>query len=455
MFKPKYDYDIIVIGLGPAGMAVSIMGSEMGLKVCGIEKNKIGGECMNVGCIPSKSLISMAKRGLPYPHPFQKIQEYISYINDKKTMKMFQKVELLLGKGEASFIDKHTVAIGEKNISAKKIFICTGTRPQVPLFPGVENIKYLTNENIFNLEKIPKSMIIVGGGAIACEMAQAFARLGTTITIIIRGPRLMWRENKEATDIIEQTFIEEGITILREQTPALFEQKKNSIIMHTDKNEPVKAEQVLFACNRKMNFKSLKLDNAKIKYSDKRITVNNHLQTNIKNIYAVGDCNGHYQLSHAAMHQGMIALMHNMHFSKKFKKFVVPWTVFTEPQFSHVGMNEKQLKEKNIKYDTIKVNYSDYGAAIAEDVPKGFVKVFVSSLGKIYGAYIIGKGSGEMINELGLAIQKKIRIHDIMMLQHSFPTMSFLIKRVSEEWMMKKMQSEFIKKMCRLLFRLT
>lgn len=447
----KYDYDIITIGLGPAGMAVSIMGSEMGLRVCAIEKNKIGGECMNVGCIPSKSLISMAKNKTS--NPFRKIHEYIKYINDKKTLKMFKKVDLILEQGAAYFIDKHTIAVGEKTITARKIFICTGTRPSVPKFKGIDSIEYLTNENLFSLEKAPESMTIIGGGAIACEMAQAFALMGTKITIIIRGPRLMWREDQEATDIIEQTFEEEGITILRQQSPTLFENNENNISIHTDKKNIIKTEKVLFACSRKMSFESLKLENVGINYSDKGIRINNRLQTNIKNIYAVGDCNGQHQLSHSAMHQGMIALMNSLILRKNFRKFVVPWTVFTTPQFSHVGMNERQLQNKNIKYETIKVKYEDYGAAIAENVSVGFVKVFVSKFGKVYGAYIIGEGSGEMINELGLAIQKKIRMHDIMMLQHSFPTMSFLIKRISEEWMLQKMKPNFIKKLCRLLFR--
>jgi len=191
----KYDFDLICIGLGPAGMAVSIMGAEMGLKVCGIEKNKIGGECMNVGCIPSKSLIRIAK----YRHsflklkemglseglmpkingPFSKINNYLDYISEKKTLKMFDKVELILGKGEASFIDSHTVRVGERNITAQRIFIATGTEPLVPPIDGISDIDILTNQNIFKLPKIPESMTIIGGGAIGCEMAQAFTRLGT------------------------------------------------------------------------------------------------------------------------------------------------------------------------------------------------------------------------------------------------------------------------------------
>jgi pyruvate/2-oxoglutarate dehydrogenase complex dihydrolipoamide dehydrogenase (E3) component len=471
--KMKYDYDLIVIGLGPAGMAVSIMSSEMGLKVCAIEKHKVGGECMNVGCIPSKSLLRIAKHRNAFdkltkmglsesPKPavnrsFEVIQEHLKYISEKKTIKMFDKVEMIYQKGPAEFVDSHTVKVGDNKYSGKRIFICTGTGPAIPDFQGISDVNYLTNENMFSLNRIPESLIIIGGGAIACEMAQAFSRLGSKVTVIIRGPRLMWREDSEATDILESVFEEEGITILKEQKPSKFELQDDNVVMHTDKAQRITAQKVLVAAGRKYSFEDLKFENAGVNVNKKgAIEVNKYLQTSQPHIFAAGDCNGHFLLSHAAMHQGMIALMNSMipnPFKKNFLKYAVPWTVFTEPQISRVGMNEKELKDKSIKYEVIKVNYQDYGAAIAEQVDIGFVKAFISPAGKIYGVYIIGEGSGEMINEWTLAIQKKHRIHNIMMLQHSFPTMGFLTKRAGETWMMNKMKSKIVKKICKFMFR--
>jgi len=185
--------------------------------------------------------------------------------------------------------------------------------------------------------------------------------------------------------------------------------------------------------------------------------VDKYLRATRRNIYAVGDCNGYAQLSHAAMHQGMIALMNSMMpwcMRQNYRKFVVPWTVFTEPQCSHVGMRELELKKKGIRYEVVRSNYGDYGAAIAEAVDVGFVKAFVSPAGRIYGVYIVGEGSGEMINEWALAVQKRLRIHNIMMLQHSFPTMGFLTKRIGETWMMNRMKSKKAKSLCRFMFRL-
>lgn len=467
-----YNYDMIVIGLGPAGMAVSIMASEMGLKVCAIEKNRIGGECMNVGCIPSKSLLRIAdyrssptklhKMGLadlPKPdiaQPFNRIQQYLKFIREKKTIKMFDKVHLVYQKGPAHFVDSHTVSVADENYSAKRIFICIGTSPQVPPFEGIDQVSYLTNENIFELEAVPKSLIVLGGGAIACEMAQAFARLGSKVTIIIRGPRLMWREDSDATDLIENTFDSEGITILREHKPTRFEKEDNHVVMHTDKKSIVKAEKLLIAAGRQYEYAQLNLNNADIE-TDQRgaIKVDKLVRTTRKHIYAPGDCNGHYLFSHAAMHQGMVALMNCIlpwPFKMDFRRFPVPWTVFTEPQFSRVGLNEKELREKNIKYEVVQTNYGDYGAAIAQGVEDGFIRAFVGKAGRIYGVYIIGENSGELINQWALAIQNKLPIYKILMQQHSFPTMGFLTKRVAETWMMNRMKSNLLRKICRWMY---
>jgi len=469
----KYDYDLISIGLGPAGMAVSAMAAEMGLKVCAVEQHKVGGECMNVGCIPSKALLRMAKHRSAFdklekmgltasPKPSAKdtfaiIQRHLQFISDKKTIKMFDKIDMIYQQGHAAFVDPNTVIVGSKKYTAKRIFICTGTTPAIPDIPGLKDIDYLTNENMFNLDEIPQSFIVLGGGAIACEMAQAFARLGSKVTIIIRGPRLMWRQDSDATDIIETTFQQEGITILRQQNPTRFTKENGQTVMYTDKGEKVTATKVLAATGRKFDYEQLKLKNAGVDI-DKHgaIIVNKFLQTSQRHIYAAGDCNGYAQLSHAAMHQGMLALMNSMTpapMKRNFRKFAVPWTVFTEPQFSHVGMRQDELDEKGIKYDVIRVNYNDYGAAIAEVVDVGFIKAFLSPTGRIYGVYVIGEGSGEIINEWALALQKKLRIHNIMMLQHSFPTMGFLTKRIAETWMMKKMQSQKLKSICRFMFR--
>lgn len=470
----SYDYDLIVIGLGPAGMAVSIMASEMDLKVCAVEKHLVGGECMNVGCIPSKSLLRIARHRRAYDalekmalapagnppvlEPFGRIQRYLSDIREKKTMGMFRKVNMVYQQGPARFVDGHTIAVAEKTYTARHIFICAGTRPEVPDFPGLKTIDYLTNENLFGLTSVPDSLIILGGGAIACEMAQAFARLGSKVTMIFRGPRLMWREDSEATDLLEKALAQEGATLLRNQKPTRFEKRAAQTVMTTDAGEVITAEKVLVAAGRSMDYRALQLENAGVRCdSHGAIIVDRYLRTTARHIFAVGDCNGHVQLSHAAMHQGMLALMNCMlpgPGKRDFRKYAVPWTVFTEPQISQVGMRPGELDKKGIRYETVQVNYADYGAAIAEGVDVGFIKAFVSPAGRIHGVYIVGEGSGEMINEWALAIQNRIPMHKILLQQHSFPTMGFLTKRAAETWMMNRMKSSLLRKLAGWFYRL-
>ena len=468
----KYDYDILVIGLGPAGMAVSLMGSAMGLKVCAIEKHAVGGECMNVGCIPSKALLRMGKaraafdkldamqlESTPKPktlNPFGKINESLKYIAEKKTMAMFDKVEMIYQQGAASFIAPQTVEVAGRQITAKRIFVCVGTRPEIPVFPGIDEIEPLTNENMFQLEKVPQRLVVLGSGAIACEMAQAFARLGSSVDMLFRGSGLMWREDEESMKILEEQFAKEGIRLHRYCTPTRFTKTGNGVQVETDKDGSIETNTVLCALGRRFDFESLHLANAGIAATKKGITVDKYLRTTNKNIYACGDCNGLHQFSHAAMHQGMLALMNCMippPMKYRYDKYVVPWTVFTEPQISRVGKTGKRLDESKIKHRTIMAKYEDYGAAIAESVDVGHVKAHVSPLlGKILGVTIVGEGSGEMINEWALAMQNRLGMYQIMMQQHSFPTMGFLTKRVAEMWMMENMKSDWLKWLCRKMF---
>ena len=467
----KYEFDLICIGLGPAGMAVSVMGAEMGLKVCGIEKDKIGGECMNVGCIPSKSLLRIAK----YRHsflklkemglsegimpniksPFLKINNYLDYISEKKTLKMFDKVELIMGKGEASFIDSHTVKVGDRTITAQRIFIATGTEPLIPPIDGILDIDILTNKNIFKLSKIPESMIIIGGGAIGCEMAQAFSRLGTKCTIIQMDDFLIPTGDKETGDLLERIFREENIEVYNSKKITSVRSEGGKISLFTEDGICIESEKLLVATGRKIVLDALKLDNAGIKYSKSGIEVDSKYRTSVKHIYAVGDCNGIMMFSHAAMHQGMFSIMNAVSPFRlfKYRNYVIPWTVFTEPQVSFVGTSEEELKKKGIKYKAYVAKYENYGAAIAENVSVGQVKVFANSLGRVFGVSIVGEGSGEMINEWAMIIQKKIRLHSVMFLAHSFPTMGFLSKRVAEKWMMEKMKSSLVQNLCRFFYR--
>jgi pyruvate/2-oxoglutarate dehydrogenase complex dihydrolipoamide dehydrogenase (E3) component len=467
----RYDYDIAVVGLGPAGMAVSIMASEMGLRVLGIERRALGGECMNVGCIPSKALLRMAHvrhlvgRLSEYAmsdvepprteKPFDRIADHLRFIREKKTTKMFEKVDLRLGEGSASFVDPHTVAVGGRRATTKRIFVCVGSRPAIPAIAGLDAIDYLTNETIFGLESIPESLLIIGGGAIGCEMAQAFRRLGSRVTIVHLDPHLLPHGDWDAGKLLEEAFAHEGISVYNARGVRRVAREGAVIALQTDHGELFRGDRLLVAAGRRFDFDGLNLEAAGIRYGKDGIEVDNRLRTSVPHVYAPGDCNGVHHFSHAAMHQGMIALMNAIApwpIRFDFRKYVVPWAVFTEPRIAHVGALERDLKANDVPYEVVEERYADYGAAIAEGFAVGSVRAYVGKTGRIYGVRIVGEGAGEMINEWGLAIQNRLRLHKIMFLQHAFPSMSFLTKRVSERWMMNRMESPSLRRTIRWLF---
>jgi pyruvate/2-oxoglutarate dehydrogenase complex dihydrolipoamide dehydrogenase (E3) component len=468
----RYDYDVGVIGLGPAGMAVAVMASHMGLRVLAVERRALGGECMNVGCIPSKSLLQMAHLRhmfsrapefalspvdrIPDPvDPFQRLGEHIRFINERKTTKMFEKVDLKLREGSASFVAPHEITLDGGSYTAKRFFICTGTQPAVPPIPGLSEVNFLTNETVFRLDGVPDSMVIIGGGAIGCEMAQAFSRLGSKVTILHLDKYLLPHGDGDAGRQLEDVFAREGIAVHHERSVRGVGMEDGLVVVSTEQGETFRGQRLLVAAGRRHDVSDLHLENAGVEFSARGIHVNRHLRTTHRAIYAPGDCNGAYLFSHAAMHQGMLALMNAIApwpIRFDYTKYLVPWTVFTDPPVAHVGKLERELQASGTPYEVHEERYEDYGAAIAEGLAIGSVRAYVSKTGRIHGVRIIGHGAGEMINEWGLAIQNKLRLHKIMFLQHSFPSMSFLSKRVSERWMMKRMDSRFLQSMVRWLY---
>jgi len=460
-------YDAIVIGMGPAGMAVTAMGAAMGLDILAVEMRKIGGECLNVGCIPSKALLKagevnysakdLKKFGIESKvftdtkDALEIVRNKIDGINGKKMLKTFEKATLLLNEGYAEFVNKNTIKVNGKEYTAKKIFIGTGTEPFIPSIPGIEKLtgnEMLTNLNIFEQKEIPDRLTVIGGGAIGTEMAQAFSRLGSKVNLIQMDMFLLPMGDEEAGKLLEKKLSGEGIGIYNNTKIEKITVKDGVIYTHTDKGV-FEGDKILIATGRKPVLGPLKLENAGIKYNKKGILVDDHMRTNIKNIYAVGDCNGLALLSHAAMHQGMLALMNAINptpFKFKRSKYIVPWSVFTKPEVAQAGMTEKEAKDKGLDIMVLKRNYASYGRTVVDGKPEGFIKVITNKAGKIFGVTIVGEVASELIHEWIIAIQKNLTMFDIMMTQHSFPTISMLNKMIAEDWMMKKVETPWIKK---------
>ena len=462
-------FDIMVIGMGPAGMAVSAMGAAMGLSVLSIEKDKVGGECLNVGCIPSKALLKAgealhsarnlkgygldAEVTLRAADPMGVVREKIHGINDKKFQKAFERATLV--KGTAEFVDDRTVQVNGESYRAKKIFIATGTEPFIPPIPGLREVPdILTNMNMFELEKMPESLTIIGGGAIGSEMAQAFTRLGTKVSLAHMDPHLVPVGDEEAAAVLQEAFEREGIKVYNGAKITEVSVKDGRIITTAD-GVTLESERILVATGRKAVLEPLGLEKAGVEFTRKGITVDSHMRTNKSHIYAVGDCNGHSLLSHAAMHQGMLALMHALSPLSlpmlKRERYVVPWAVFTEPEIAQVGMTEKEAEAKGLKVQVMKKDFRAYGRTVADGHPEGFIKVITDGKGRIYGATIVGEAASELIHEWTMAIQYKRRMHHVMMMQHAFPSVSMINKMIAEDWMREKMKLGWVKRLVNFL----
>ncbi|NLA91018.1 MAG: NAD(P)/FAD-dependent oxidoreductase [Synergistaceae bacterium] len=462
-------FDLLVIGMGPAGMAVTAMGAAMGLSVLSIEKDKVGGECLNCGGIPRKALLKAGQAlhtaknlqgycidgefSLRASDPMQVVRDKTHAINDKKFQKAFERATMV--KGVAEFVDDRTVQVGGENYTAKKIFIATGTEPFVPPIPGLSDVPdILTNTNMFEIEKMPESLAIIGGGAIGSEMAQAFSRLGTKVSLAHMDPHLVPVGDEEAARLLEEIFEKEGIGVYNGARINSVSVKNGQIVTETDKGT-LTSERILVAAGRKPVLDPLHLDRAGIEFTRKGVTVDSHMRTNKPHIYAVGDCNGHSLLSHAAMHQGMLALMHALSpFSLpmlKRERYAVPWAVFTQPEIAQVGMTEKEAREKGLKIQVMKKDFRSYGRTVADGHPEGFIKIITNGRGRIFGATIIGEAASELIHEWTMAIQHKRKMHHIMLMQHAFPSISMINKMIAEDWMMEKMKSNWMQRMIRLL----
>lgn len=450
------NYDLIVIGMGPAGMTAVGMGSKLGLKVLGIENQKVGGECLNVGCIPSKALLKAAKLRRDADHfasfglglkgsveaddPLGIVRERVASQTGAPLMARFEGADLLLEQGPASFVDEHTVLVGGERYTANLIFIATGTEPMIPPIDGLANIDYLTNVNVFDLGKVPDRLTIIGGGVIGVEMAQAFSRLGSAVVIVHMDDHLLPTDDAEAAAIIEKRFEEEGIAFYNGTTIRSVEKEGGMITTVTEAGTFV-SDELLVATGRKPAISGLDLEAAKIRYDGSGITVDAYNRTNQPHIYAVGDVNGKWLLTHAAMHQSMVSLMQAMGQSEpehlERDRFPVPRAVYTDPEVAQVGFTEREARAEGFEVYTIKELYATYARAVTDGAPEGFVKVVTDDSGRIYGATIVGEQASELIGEWTLAMQHGLGLFEILMTQHAFPALSVLNKNAAEKWMMR------------------
>lgn len=436
------DYDLVIIGGGSAGLVAASAGAQLKAKVALVEKeDRLGGDCLHYGCVPSKSLIHASRvahdvaRGPEFGIHTQlekidlqaalgHVHRVIDTIQVHDSTERFESlgVEVIYGKGE--FTDSRTFTVNGRALKARSYIIATGSRPARIPVEGLEEAGYITNLTVFSLKHQPKSLAVIGSGPIGCELGQAFARLGSEVTIIGSSDHILPKEEPEAAAVVQAQMEKDGVRILngtRAQRVEVIDGKKH---VHTT-NGTVVVDDILLAAGRVPNVDALNLEAAGVAVGKEGITVNSKLQTTNSRIYAAGDVIGGYQFTHVAGYEGAVAMQNALLFPTKSADYsVIPWATFTDPELARVGLTEAQARDRYDDIYILKQDFADVDRALAEAAGHGFAKIITRSNGEILGAHLVGPHAGELIHEIVLAMSNSLKVDALKNMIHIYPTLT-------------------------------
>lgn len=465
--KPKtFDRNMIVIGGGAAGLVSSYIAATVRAKVTLIETHKMGGDCLNYGCVPSKAIIKSAKvahqfrhaenYGLDSKNPtfsfkkvMQRVHDVVAQVEPHDSIERYTNLGVEVKTGYATIIDPWTVEIKAHDgstelLTTRSIVIATGARPFVPPLPGLDDVGYVTSDTLWetfvHLKVPPKRLVVLGGGPIGCELSQSFARLGSKVIQIEMAERIMLREDLEVSELAHTELTESGVNILTNHKALRCElqgNKKIIVVEHNGKEVEIEFDQLLCAVGRSARLEGYGLETLGIE-TNRTVQTNDYLETLYPNIFAAGDIVGPYQFTHVAAHQAWFAAVNALFGS--FKKFkvdyrVIPWTTFIDPEIARVGLNETEAQQQGIDYEVTRFNFEELDRAIAESATKGFIKV-ITPKGKdtILGVTIVGQQAGDLIAEFVLAMKHGLGLNKILGTIHAYPTWAEGNKYAAGEW---------------------
>ena len=475
---PDYDFDIGILGGGAAGLTVASGAAQLGAKTLLVEKEKeLGGDCLHFGCVPSKTLIRTAHVyhlmktakifGLPEmtvpPVDFKevtaRIRSVISTIQEHDSEERFCSLGARVEFGDPAFIDDHSIRLNGNTYSAKNWVIATGSSPGIPPVEGLDKTPFLTNKEIFSLEHLPSSMIILGAGPIATEMAQAFSRLGLKVFVVQRSGQILSKEDKDLADEVMGVLSSEGVefylnaTIIR----ALERGGEREVLIKDGDGKEIslRAEKILVALGRKPNIDGLGLEHIGVELNKNGVKVDNRLRTNIKHIYAAGDVTGAYQFTHAAGYEGGIVISNAIfHLPRKVDYTFLPWCTYTDPELASIGMNEKAAIAAGIKYSVWTEAFKDNDRSLAEGERIGKIKMILDKDEKPLGVQILGPRAGELLNEWVAVLNGKVKLSSLASAVHPYPTLGEINKRVAGTYFSPKIFSDKVKKGLKFFFNL-
>ncbi|MEC6906982.1 FAD-dependent oxidoreductase [Photobacterium piscicola] len=463
--KPThFDQNLVVIGAGAGGLVSAYIAAAVKAEVTLIERHKMGGDCLNTGCVPSKALIRAAHtaadinkasqlgidaqiNNIDFSQVMARIQNVISKVEPHDSIERYSKLGVNCVTGDATILSPWKVEVNGTQITTRNIVIATGARPLVPSIPGLETVNYLTSDTVWQLKALPKRLLILGGGPIGCELAQSFCRLGAEVTLVERSPQLLNREDSDAAQLVEQALTHDDVKILLQHNAIQFESTLNdngqriqrAIVEHNNQQVSIEFDAVMVALGRVANVQGFGLEQLGITTTERgTVAVNQYLQTHYPNIYAVGDVAGPYQLTHVAAHQAWYAAVNSLFGAvKKFKVdySVIPAVTYTAPELARVGINEKEAQAQGIDYEVTRYGLDDLDRAIADGYDEGFIKILTpKGSDKIFGATIVGHHGGDLLAEFTLAMRHNLGLNKILGTIHPYPTMSEGAKYTAGVW---------------------
>jgi len=462
--QPAALYDLVVIGAGTAGLVVAAGAAGLGLelKVALIEKNLMGGDCLNVGCVPSKCVIrssrvvadirDAASFGINPPSNIdidfatvmERMRRIRAGISHHDSAERFRDLGVDVFLGSASFVDGNAIAVNNNKLNFKKAVIATGARASNPQIAGLAETGYLTNETVFSLTERPKRLAVIGGGAIGCELAQAFHRLGCEVTLLHKNPHLLDREDADAAEIMQQKFMREGLNLVLGCAIAQVEKISTGKVIYFQQNgitNQIEVDEILVGVGRSPNVEGLNLESVGVDYDKhKGVFINDYLQTTNPRIFAAGDICMNWKFTHAADAAARIVIKNTL-FSpfglgkSKLSDLVMPWVTYTDPEIAHVGLYAEEAKSQGLETDEIKIPFSSVDRAIYDGETEGFVKILHQrGSDRILGATIVASHAGEMISEITLAIATKQGLNALSSVIHSYPTQAEAIKKAADAY---------------------
>ncbi|MFO7962772.1 MAG: mercuric reductase [Desulfobacterales bacterium] len=456
--KPASRYNLVVIGAGTAGLVCASGAAGLGAKVALIERHLMGGDCLNVGCVPSKAMILAARAaaavrdagdfGVKVPdgvktdfgQAMERMRRLRASIAPNDSAKRFRDLGIDVFIGDGRFADAHSIEVAGERLFFKKAVIATGAKAAAPPIDGLDKVAYLTNETVFSLTELPRRLAVIGAGPIGCEMAQAFARLGSEVFLVEAADGILPRENSDASGIVLDSMKRDGVKLLccgKELKLAAADggSIRFTVESHGKRHDEV-VDRLLVAVGRGPNVETLELEKAGVAYTKKGVQVNDRLQTANPDIYAAGDICSPYQFTHAADFMARIVIRNALFFGRaRMSALTIPWCTYTEPEIAHVGLYEKQAQEQGIEIDTFTRNLRDVDRSILEGRTNGLVRVHVrKGKDKIVGATIVASNAGDMISEISLAMTHNLGLKKIADTIHPYPTQAEAIRQAADAY---------------------